>query len=382
MSGAGSPIEGLKPPPKLNNIIQLLLPEQYKVGRGKNAELKDKVYDINMFIDFVTNRKNLPEFKSYFDSLKPNKPLSMGAVFQKVFKDKDDSFRDKISDLFQKILNMNQYKKSGGAVGKAEIAMALFFKDCRLAQNKGDIEIAGRPIEVKGEGGAITMRLPKDSFPLEMFPGSYHVVKNIHQTPPNDFSDANVWETLGLENIDVTKQEQLKKTMDFIDKKVSIDGKMKSVLFDEARPRKTIVPSEDYEDNENEVEDEMGDETTIPEPKKKGRRGVDISKNTWKDLVKFKILFAASFRAYAIMEGFDSILGINTKQSEKLFDLTSTSPLMQSSLIKILTRKKDPNWYKVGCDILTELDNLGATVKLQDMMNENNLFKLTFLSGD
>lgn len=358
------------------------MPEQYKVGRGKKAELKDKVYDINMFIDFVTNRKTLPEFKSYFDSLRPNKPLSMGAVFQKVFQKKSETFRNKISDLFQKILNMNQFKKSGGAVGKAEIAMALFFKDCRLAQNKGDIEIAGRPIEVKGEGGAITMRLPKDSFPVEMFPGSYHVVKNIHQTPPPDFSDGKVWETLGLGNIDVTKQEQLKKIMDFIDKKVSIEGKMKSVLFDEAKQVKTAVPSEDYEDNEDEVDDEMGDETNVVEPKKKGGRGVDISKNTWKDLLKFKILFSATFRAYAVQEGFDSILGINTKQSEKLFDVTSNSPLMQSSLIKILTRKKEPNWYKVGCDILQELENLGATVKLQDMMNENNLFKLTFLSRD
>lgn len=341
------------------------MPEQYKVGRGRKAELKDKVYDINMFIDFVTNRKTLPEFKSYFDSLRPNKPLSMGTVFQKVFQKKSETFRNKISDLFQKILNMNQFKKSGGAVGKAEIAMALFFKDCKLAKNKGDIEIAGRPIEVKGEGGAITMRLPKDSFPLEMFPGSYHVVKNIHQTPPPDFSDGKVWETLGLGNIDVTKQEQLKKIMDFIDKKVSIDGKMKSSPFKEARSKNTHIEpngdSENFEDNEN----ELGDEPNVAEPpKKKGGRGVDISKNTWKDLVKFKILFSASFRAYATMEGFDSILGINTKQSEKLFDVTSTSPLMQSSLIKILTHKEEPNWYKVGCDILQELDNLGATVKL------------------
>lgn len=340
-----------------------------------------------MFIDFVTNRKNLPEFKGYWDTLKPNKPMSMGAIFQKVFQKKNETFRNKISDLFQKILNMNQYKKSGGAVGKAEIAMALFFKDCRLAQNKGDIEIAGRPIEVKGEGGAITMRLPKDSFPVEMFPGSYHVCRNIHQTPPKGFSDNEIWETLGLGKIDVTKQEQLKKVMDFIDKKVSIDGKMKSSMFEEAKPMKPeVVPDENPDDEGDEMGDEMGNEVgngnNVAQPKKKGRRGVDISKNTWKDLVKFKILFSASFRAYATLEGFDSILGINTKNSERLFDVTASSPLMQSSIIKIMTRKKEPNWYKVGCYILTELENLGATVKLQDMMNENNLFKLTFLTGD
>ena len=120
----------------------------------------------------------------------------MGYIFQKVFKNKDETFKNKISDLFQKILNMNQYKKSGGAVGKAEIAMAMFFNDCRLAKGKGDIEIAGTPVEVKGEGGAITMRLPKDSFPVEMFPGSYHVCKNIKQTPPEEFSDNEMWKTL------------------------------------------------------------------------------------------------------------------------------------------------------------------------------------------
>lgn len=185
--GTDSPIDGLKPPPKLNNIIQLLLPEQYKVGRGKGVEIKEKVYDINVFIDFVTNRKALPRFNGYWSKLTTDKPISMGAIFQRVFKDKDETFKNKISDLFQKILNMNQYKKSGGAVGKAEIAMAMFFRDCRLAKGKGDIEIAGVPVEVKGEGGAITMRLPKDSFPVEMFPGSYYVVRGITDPAPKGF---------------------------------------------------------------------------------------------------------------------------------------------------------------------------------------------------
>lgn len=178
------------------------------------------------------------------------------------------------------------------------------------------------------------MRLPKDSFPVEMFPGSYHVIKNIHQTPPRGFSDDEIWETLGLQNLNVTKQEQLKKTMDFIDKKVSMDGRMKSSLFEEAKPQKPI-PMPDEGNADDEMEDEIGDENNVTQQKKKGRRGVDISKNTWKDVVKFKILFAASFRAYATLEGFDSILGINTKNSDKIFDLTNNSPLMQSSIIKI-----------------------------------------------
>ena len=129
--------------------------------------------------------------------------------------------------------------------------------------------------------------------------------------------------------MDVTKQEQLKKVMDFIDN---------IGLVEEARPKKPVAPSRNLgTKNDEEVDaepgNEMGDEENNDTQSKKGRRGVDISKNTWKDLVKFKILFSASFRAYGIMEGFDSILGINTKNSERLFDFTSSSPLMKSSII-------------------------------------------------
>lgn len=159
----------------------------------------------------VVNKKSQPSLLPIFNSINDTgrSTVTFNNVIEEVFKRRGKGYREKISDIFLKIIgSMNGYKKNGGTIGKGEIALALFFKDCQLARNKGDLEIIGSDtnIEIKGEGGAITQRLPK-TFPLDMFPGSSDVMFKITDPAPEAYSDKNVIKTLNLNNIDLSSSK-------------------------------------------------------------------------------------------------------------------------------------------------------------------------------
>lgn len=79
--------------------------------------------------------------------------LSFGEFLKPIFKTQEEL------DIFERVVNQPGYKKAGGGdVGKAEIALAMFFGDCCLPSDKGDIRLGKENIEVKGQGGTIGLR--------------------------------------------------------------------------------------------------------------------------------------------------------------------------------------------------------------------------------
>ena len=156
-------IDTLEPRIRMTKFIELLAPQSYTVstGRGKNKTEEERIkeYDVGTFIKMIINRKNRPNLKNILlktDGITPKQV--MDKIFSKEFGDNIE----KAYDIFRKIVELDNYKKLDANIGKAEIAFAMFFGDCRLAEKKGDIEFTkgGTNVEVKGLTGGISDRTP------------------------------------------------------------------------------------------------------------------------------------------------------------------------------------------------------------------------------
>ena len=151
---------GVIPEIKIRHFLDLLNPSyKTKVG-SKTVEKQTSEYDIKTFIDMILSRKDR-NFSDYI-----GKNMKLGTIIDRVFHD----FGDGAREVFRKIVSAGNYQKNGSAVGKAELALAMFFSDCKLPRKKGDIQIEaggkGKFIEVKGASAVITSRMTKS----ERFP--------------------------------------------------------------------------------------------------------------------------------------------------------------------------------------------------------------------
>ena len=128
--------------PSLNerNFIQL-------ISQGSEQSIQQYSKFIDMIVGRST-RKIAPLLRK-----KGAEELSFGEFLKPIFKTQEEL------DIFERVVNQPGYKKAGGGdVGKAEIALAMFFGDCRLPSDKGDIRLGRENIEVKGQGGTIGLR--------------------------------------------------------------------------------------------------------------------------------------------------------------------------------------------------------------------------------
>ena len=146
MSGSG--IGDVYPKITVKNFIDIALPNDVNVN---GVEFRQQIMK---FFDFVLTR----------NSRKLAPLLAKNGTFLGCLKSqlKGDKDAESIFTYFRKVVGMNNYKKHGGEVGKAEIALALFFGDCRLPDDNGDVVMemknGERKIEVKGSKAAITER--------------------------------------------------------------------------------------------------------------------------------------------------------------------------------------------------------------------------------
>lgn len=98
--------------------------------------MKDKEtvyeYSIPIFINMVLERKKR-KFSNYMDDIRNgsgNNTLKkiLDDMFAKEFKDPER--KNEALEIFRKMVAAKDYLKNGSAVGKSEIAFAMFFGDC------------------------------------------------------------------------------------------------------------------------------------------------------------------------------------------------------------------------------------------------------------
>jgi hypothetical protein len=89
--------------------------------------------------------------------------MRMGEVFRPVTISISKTERVKITPeqlfkAFNALVGLGNFRKNSAPVGKGELALALSFSDCKLAEESGDIQGGDASIEVKSAGGVITSR--------------------------------------------------------------------------------------------------------------------------------------------------------------------------------------------------------------------------------
>ena len=130
--------------PKLDSNVFLNL-----VGAGEIA-------DILTVKKLITTRKNR-SLSSFLSSTEPVSTIPLKQIFNKVeqkIKEPDDN----IFHAFQSIVRLSNFKKHNNPIGPGEIAIALSFNDCKLADEQGDIQTGNTNVEVKSQEGCITSR--------------------------------------------------------------------------------------------------------------------------------------------------------------------------------------------------------------------------------
>ena len=125
---------------------------------------KNFEYDIATFIKMLETRKD----RTLADRMTTGTIQDLKNILKGAIKDSipecDEKMTNMVLEIFRKIVNQGGYTKNNSSVGKGEIALAMFFRDCRLPKTKGDIEMTsfdGEPskkVEVKGADAGITDR--------------------------------------------------------------------------------------------------------------------------------------------------------------------------------------------------------------------------------
>lgn len=126
-----------------------------KVGNKTVEKQVDNEYNLKIFIDMLLSRDKR-KFSDYI-----GRNMKLGTIINSVF----DKFGEPAREIFRKIVSAGNYQKNGAQVGKAELALAMFFCDCKLPNKKGDIQLTGVKkngfIEIKGSSAVITARMTK-----------------------------------------------------------------------------------------------------------------------------------------------------------------------------------------------------------------------------
>ena len=141
-----SNLVSVNPPIDQTNFIQLI------------QDRWESIEDSSLFMDMILTRK-----KRSFAGLIGNKELpTLGDAIQFAFRSvsKNKGKMEKVIEIFKEIVRKDSYTKGKGGtnVGKAEIALAMFFGDCKLPDH-GDIQMGEKLIEVKGAGGTVAPRI-------------------------------------------------------------------------------------------------------------------------------------------------------------------------------------------------------------------------------
>lgn len=229
---------------------------------------------------------------------------------------------------FDAITGMSNFKKNGTDIGKGEVAVALFFKDCKLASDEGDIDMSGEKYEIKGDSGSITARLPTGKFPQGMFNG------------------LNTKDVANFTDIPIPPKE-LKKW---------IPTKMPKSIDDVDEILKNISGMDDT----GKVIGWNNKDTTSS--------GND---SMWKRVLKFRVLFSWAFCNYP--QQYNLIIGLNTsKNSRDLF----TTPLLKIPG----PSSYSGNWYDTGCKTLELLASKNISVGFHTISGKSEItFKIFFL---
>lgn len=217
--------------------------------------------------------------------------------------------KEDVGSMLRKIIRVDNYKKNGSNVGKAEIALALLFDDCSLPSTHGDICLKigneSQAIELKAMNAAIsnrTIRYPD----LDMKRWSY--IKTIKAKQPKGFNIKQIMKTINLKSPSITSD--ISKAMALIDK--------------------------------------------VKYPSKEGG-------NEWKLATKFKLLFGALYLSYAngavktktlksgetkttVKGGFDKMMFVNTGDSGDAKKSNVDSQILTTPVV-IVTPDKTADWY-------------------------------------
>ena len=176
-------ISDLSPKVRASKFLEMLSPDY--IGKIKDAETgktiskmmtktdgnSEYTYNVTAFIDMIFSRKQR-SLQDYLGNIGGKKGITLrqliDGAFAQFVEDQGETPRytmDDIMEIFRKLVTANNYSKNNKAVGKAEIALTMFFGDCNLPTDKGDILIGqnknskGVKVEVKGNTGIITERV-------------------------------------------------------------------------------------------------------------------------------------------------------------------------------------------------------------------------------
>ena len=161
-------IDNLEPKIRVSRLLEMLSPEYNAKGKKNKVVKQVKLgkdeqpyeYSVTKFINRVLNPiKGLPEAMNGAFNGKNNPKL-----IDILKKTNGKSLGDDELEIFRKIVKQDKFTKNNAAVGKVEIALAMFFSGCRLADSKGDIELNGTPVEIKGSQAIITERVEKRNY--------------------------------------------------------------------------------------------------------------------------------------------------------------------------------------------------------------------------
>lgn len=370
-------ISNLQPKIRVSRLLELLSSEYNRKEaytdpetgkpKTKNVPTQKMVdgnvyeYSIPKFIDIVLNP--LKGLDKMLNDLQPSRGnLTLMDILSPIKKDPE------LIEIFRKIVTQDKYTKNNAAVGKVEIALAMFFKNCRLADDKGDILLNGVPVEIKGSQGIITERVERKN---------YDHLYGISQ------KDLNVYFSDVLGDLPKIK---------------SIVGKRKpqehiGIIADLSG--KKIKPDQlDAIDNPTEIDggDELGDEGEDEEilqneagkPKKKQREKPPVNLDVAK---QFLILFCALVRMYfagKVCKDGKGYMLIFTTEDDLGIDISTAledSKLLNSRIVKVKPDLKS-NWIDDGVAILKQLQAQGMTVSFSQAHDKSQAgFKVVNFKG-
>ena len=92
------------------------------------------------------------------------------------------------------MFNMTNFKKNKADIGKGEVALVMFFGDCRFPEGNGDVEVTGDSnikIELKVNNGVIS-----DRFQSKELTSGWSDLKSV-KVPSNN----EVWKIMNLKSI-------------------------------------------------------------------------------------------------------------------------------------------------------------------------------------
>jgi hypothetical protein len=142
----------VKPAINAARFLDILKEDIVNVGKGKNRHKETITYSIQTLVEILLTRENrrVADFLSKCEdgkqAAKTIEESLLGVIKNAVGKAKNKihSDKDEVAKVLWKIMKANWYEKNGGKIGKGEIALAMFFGDCHLADEEGDLVIGGQ----------------------------------------------------------------------------------------------------------------------------------------------------------------------------------------------------------------------------------------------